>query len=81
MKQANAAMKTPATGQAPATGRPRSAPPRLALLALSASALLAGCGMRGPLYLPERPAPEKQRPAESQVPRTFAPSLFHARLS
>lgn len=44
------------------------------LLALLTSALLAGCGMRGPLYLPERPAPERQGPAGSQAPRSSAPA-------
>ena len=55
------------------------------LLALLTSALLAGCGMRGPLYLPERPAPdqrpapERQGPAGSQAPRSSAPAAAPSR--
>ncbi|HEY0885334.1 MAG TPA: lipoprotein [Ramlibacter sp.] len=37
------------------------------LSAAIAMALLAACGAKGPLFLPEKPAPETEVPAEAPV--------------
>jgi len=39
---------------------------RGALLAFAASLLVAGCGQRGPLYLPENAPPPRRRRTEPQ---------------
>ena len=48
---------------------------RLLVVALCAGALLAGCGQRGPLYLPDRNARVVTRPGTAgSAPRSAAPA-------
>ncbi|MBW7924761.1 MAG: lipoprotein [Burkholderiaceae bacterium] len=54
---------------APATGARRGA-----LLAVVASLLVAGCGQRGPLYLPENAPPPRRRRANSQPAPASSPT-------
>lgn len=47
---------------------------RLSLTALCLTALLAGCGQKGPLYLPKKAAPKTVVPPNSSTPGS-APDL------
>lgn len=44
--------------------------PSKTLISLCLAGLLAGCGQKGPLYLPQNPEPAPAKPAQPAAPAT-----------